>query len=148
VKRTRVKATNSGGLAWWCGATVVLGSNTWLTLSDSVVGMLQGNQQDGSQTGLAQWLIELNQRRPDFGDAEIHAVMWGTAVILVVIAVRVRPRIYVAAGVVWMWSILVEVLQPVVSSLRTFQWLDIAGNTIGVTLGLLIGQAIAGRHTD
>jgi lysylphosphatidylglycerol synthetase-like protein (DUF2156 family) len=133
-------------MRWWIGTAVVLASNTWLTLSDAVVGLMKRDREDRSEARLAQWLIDLIQRRPDFGDAEIHALMWATAALLVVLAVRVRPRIYVASAVVWVWSIFVEILQPVVSSLRTFQWIDLLGNTIGVVLGLLIGQGILSRR--
>jgi lysylphosphatidylglycerol synthetase-like protein (DUF2156 family) len=133
-------------MLWRITAVAVIAANTWLTLSDAVVRWLQRRDSEPSDAWLPQWVIDLIQARPDLGDAEVHAVMWGVASLLVVLALRHRPRIYFAVLGVWVWSVIVELLQPVVTSLRGFQWGDVLGNTIGVALGLAIGLWILTRR--
>jgi hypothetical protein len=140
---------------WWrLTAILVIAANTWLTLSDAVVRWLQRGDDTPSEAWLPQWVIDLIQSRPDLGDADIHALMWGTATVLVLLAVRHRPRNYLGAVAVWGWSVIVEILQPVVTSTRAFQWGDLLGNTIGVllgyglfcTFGSLLGQLLSDRN--
>jgi lysylphosphatidylglycerol synthetase-like protein (DUF2156 family) len=133
-------------MLWRVTAVAVIAANTYLTLSDAVVRWLQRKDSEPSDAWLPQWMIDLIQARPDLGDAEVHAVMWGIASLIVVLALRQRPRIYIAAAAVWIWSVIVEILQPVVTSLRGFQWGDVLGNTLGVALGLMIGMWILDRR--
>jgi hypothetical protein len=136
---------------WWrLTAVVAVAANTWLTLSDAVVRWLQRGDDAPSEAWLPQWVIALIQSRPDLGDADVHAAMWGIATLLVLLALRDRPRIYFGALGVWLWSVLVEILQPLVTSTRAFQWGDLLGNTVGVLLALLIyricGQLLLSQY--
>jgi hypothetical protein len=120
--------------------------NTIVMWSDGVAAWwsAQVAPDDDDESMLPGPLRALLEARPDLGDAELHAVAWSVPAFLAVVALAFGGRgadatsvrrVGVAAGAVWAWSVVVESLQPVVSDTRGFEWIDVAGNSVGVVLG-------------
>ena len=65
-------------------------------------------------------------------------------------AAFVRPRYWIAlAGVFWLWSGAIELLQPYVN--RYGEWLDMAANGGGIVCGIvlaMVARYIVGHFTD
>ncbi|MEX2627278.1 MAG: hypothetical protein WD225_10380 [Ilumatobacteraceae bacterium] len=134
----------------WVALAVTVAVNTVVMWSDAVAAWWAeqvGGDPDGGSVLPApvRWLFE---SRPDLGDAELHALAWALAAFLAAMAVgraRVRCGLGGAALSVWAWSVTVEALQPVVSTSRGFEWVDVAGNTVGVVAGTLVASWWRGR---
>lgn len=73
--------------------------------------------------------------RPSTNEADVHVLLWGgvAAVMMLVIPWASRRARLVALGGLFAWSVVVEVLQPVLSS-RSAAWGDVAGNALGIGL--------------
>jgi len=121
-------------MIWPVIAVAVLLINTIASWSDRLVDLISGDG-DGGPSRLPQWLVAILEARPDTGDAEIHAAMWAVAAFAVAMAVRSTRRRNLALGALLAWSAIVEVLQPVITTRRSFQWTDLVGNAVGVALG-------------
>lgn len=137
-------------VAWQVALAATVVVNTVVMWSDGVAAWwaerVGGDTAGGSVLPAPlRWLFEA---RPDLGDAELHALAWALAAFLAAMAVGrawVRRRPGGAAVPVWVWSVAVEALQPVVSTSRTFEWVDVAGNTVGVVAGTLVAAWWHGR---
>lgn len=135
---------------WWVALAVTVTVNSVVMWSDAVAAwwaeQVGGEPDDGSiLPAPIRWLLEA---RPDLGDAELHALAWALAAFLAAMAVGrawVRRGPGGAAVTVWVWSVTVEALQPVVSTSRAFEWVDVAGNTAGVGAGVLVASWWRGR---
>jgi hypothetical protein len=82
----------------------------------------------------------LDHRPP--GDADLHAMVWGTCACLLAYAVR---AIYVrrALMLLFTWTVFVELVQPWFTQLRTRQVTDLIGNCVGVLVVLVVAEIIA-----
>lgn len=82
----------------------------------------------------------LDHRPP--GDADLHAMVWGTCAFLLAYAVR---AIYVrrALMLLFTWTVFVELVQPWFTQLRTRQVTDLIGNCVGVLAVLVVAEIIA-----
>lgn len=82
----------------------------------------------------------LDHRPP--GDADLHAMVWGTCAFLLAYAVR---AIYVrrALMLLFTWTVFVELVQPWFTQLRTRQVTDLIGNCVGVLVVLVVAEIIA-----
>lgn len=129
---------------WRVVLAVVVGVNTIVMWSDAVAAWWSSQvaPDDDGESVLPGPIRAVLEARPDLGDAELHALAWAVAAFVAVLAVvGARPsaaRVAAAAGPVWAWSVVVEALQPVVSETRAFEWIDVAGNTVGVVLGAAV----------
>ena len=85
----------------------------------------------GSQVG------EVEAARSRFGDADLHALVWGAVAIAVVLAAS-RTAWWKWLVVLASWSLVVEVLQPVFASVRQRQAIDVVGNLVGVGVVALV----------
>ena len=66
------------------------------------------------------------------GDADLHAVIWGTCAVLVVVAwTRHRVRLF-AVLTLALWTLFVEIAQPWFTDLRARQASDLIGNVVGI----------------
>jgi len=77
------------------------------------------------------------------GDADLHAMLWGTTAILILFACstrisRIQATVFLAA-----WSIFVEIGQPWFTELRSRQATDLIGNVIGILGVSIIFEAFA-----
>ncbi len=72
------------------------------------------------------------------GDADLHAVIWGTCALLVVIAfVGFKTRIFALACLA-AWTVFVEIAQPWFTDLRARQAGDLVGNIMGIGFVLIV----------
>ncbi len=72
------------------------------------------------------------------GDADLHAVIWGTCALLVVIAfVSFRTRI-ISVVCLAAWTVFVEIAQPWFTDLRARQAGDLVGNIVGIGLVFIV----------
>lgn len=85
----------------------------------------------GSQVG------EVEAARSRFGDADLHALVWGSVAIAVVLAAS-KAAWWKWLVVLASWSLVVEVLQPVFASVRQRQAIDVVGNLVGVGVVALV----------
>jgi hypothetical protein len=73
--------------------------------------------------------------RPATGQLDVHVVLWFVLGLLVAVmatrwlSVGSRPTLLV----LWLTSIAIEIMQPHLT-VRTFEWTDLIGNTIGLSL--------------
>jgi len=79
------------------------------------------------------------------GDADLHALLWGTTAVLVLFACssriqRIQATVFLAA-----WSIFVEIGQPWFTELRSRQATDLIGNAIGLIGAFIIFEIFAYR---
>ena len=80
-------------------------------------------------------------RRP-YGDADLHALVWGVCALLVVSAVK-APFVRYALAILFMWSVFVELAQPWFTELRSRQESDLIGNCVGVLLVIVASEVTA-----
>lgn len=77
------------------------------------------------------------------GEPALHVLGWLAITLLVTLALRgAWARRNAAVGIALL-SVVIEILQPMFSSDRSFQLGDIAANVIGVAAGLALGLSIA-----
>jgi len=74
------------------------------------------------------------------GDADLHAVIWGTCALLVVIACTTHQNRVRTVLVLAIWSLFVEIAQPWFTDLRSRQASDLIGNFIGVGIVVVVLQ--------
>lgn len=87
--------------------------------------------------------VERRLHLPRIGESALHLLGWMAVTLLVTVALKgVRARWSAAAGIVLL-GIAIEVLQPALSSNRTFEPGDIVANVLGVAIGLAVGTRIA-----
>jgi hypothetical protein len=135
-------------VAWPVALIVVVVVNTIVMWSDAVGSWWSEQASDDGESILPGFVTDILSARPDLGDADLHVLAWAVAGFVAVMAAGrwststsrsmtiASPWIATAWIVtVWAWSVAVEVLQPVVSDTRRFDWIDLAGNTVGVVLG-------------
>ena len=80
----------------------------------------------------------------DIGEPAFHVFGWLAFTLLVTLALRgAWARRSAAVGIVLL-GVAIEILQPMLSSNRSFQPGDVAANVIGVVVGLALGLLIAG----
>jgi hypothetical protein len=78
-------------------------------------------------------------KRPS-GDADLHAVIWGSCAVLVVIAWTTHRNRLVALALLATWTIFVESTQPWFTDLRTRQATDLIGNVVGIGVVVAVLQ--------
>ena len=130
---------------WWSVALMLsIALNTAVMWSDRVGAWWAGRVSEdevGSMPGPFRTVIDL---RAPLGDADLHAVAWGVSAVVAVMVITARfaptsadsrRPVGLVLGTVWAWSVTVEVLQPVVSDTRAFEWIDVVGNTVGIAVG-------------
>ena len=131
-------------LRWWCSLTGVVIVNTVLELSASV-GRWWG--ESGSANGLPRVVRDVVESRPETGEGDVHLVMWFAAGALLVLAVRRWRSRIVGLVALWLYSGVLELLQPFVG--RDGRWSDFAANALGVcaaAAGVLLGEWYAQRR--
>ena len=74
------------------------------------------------------------------GDADLHAVIWGTCALLVVIACTTHQNRVRTVLVLAIWSLFVEIAQPWFTDLRSRQASDLIGNFIGAGIVVVVLQ--------
>ena len=71
------------------------------------------------------------ESRPS-GDADLHAVVWGASAALLAFSfMKFRHRLISLAALL-VWTIAVEISQPLFTELRSRQLTDLVGNALGV----------------
>ena len=74
------------------------------------------------------------------GDADLHAVIWGTCAVLVVVACTThRVRLF-AVLTLALWTLFVEIAQPWFTDLRARQASDLIGNVVGIGFVVVVLQ--------
>ena len=63
-------------------------------------------------------------------DADLHVLVWATVSLVFVWAYRMKW--VVALGALFVWSAVVETLQPVFTEVRSRQMADYVGNSVGI----------------
>ena len=81
------------------------------------------------------------EHRPT-GDADLHALVWGTCALFVVYSVK-APVVRRALTMLFIWSVFVELAQPWFTQLRSWQDTDLIGNCVGVLLVFVASEVIA-----
>ena len=81
------------------------------------------------------------ERRPS-GDADLHALVWGTCALLVAYAVH-AVNLRRALALLFIWTMFVELAQPWFTQLRARQATDLIGNCIGVLFVFAGAEIIA-----
>ena len=66
------------------------------------------------------------------GDADLHAVIWGTCAVLVVVACTTHRVRLLAVLTLALWTLFVEIAQPWFTDLRARQASDLIGNVVGI----------------
>jgi hypothetical protein len=138
-------------VAWPVALIVVVVVNTIVMWSDAVGSWWSEQASDDGESILPGFVTDILSGRPDLGDADLHVLAWAVAGFVAVTAAgqwsrsvsKSRSRstsmsMRIATSwivTVWAWSVAVEVLQPVVSDTRRFDWIDLVANTLGVVLG-------------
>lgn len=118
-----------------CIAVVVF--NTWASWSSAVVVWFGGgDDDDAGSTWVPRFVLWVLNNRPDVGDADIHLIMWLVAGVATTRALYRSPRWGWGVVGLWGWSLVLEVLQPVVNPVRSREWVDVVGNTVGIALGV------------
>mgnify|MGYP007062747724 FL=1 len=74
------------------------------------------------------------------GDADLHAVIWGTCALLVVIACTTHQNRVRTVLVLAIWSLFVEIAQPWFTDLRSRQASDLIGNFVGAGIVVVVLQ--------
>ncbi len=122
----------------------VVGAITVISLSSSVTQWWDV-QSTPATSSLPTAADPVLRARPDAANADVHLVLWFVAALALVWAMRPDGwrRLAVAAGVLWAYSGLLEVAQRSVPE-RTSQWIDLAGNGIGIAAGVAVGCAAVG----
>ena len=129
----------------WLPFVVVVVAITVVSLSSSVTQWWDVQSAPGTSS-LPDAADQVLGARPDSSDADVHTVLWFGAALALVWAMRGHGwrRLMAAAAALWVYTGVLEVAQRWVPS-RTAQWVDLAGNALGVVAGLAVGSAaIAG----
>ena len=114
-------------------ATALMWSDTAITLWTNIIEFaLRVNE--SATTGVL-------ERRPT-GDADLHALVWGACALLVAYAVR-AVNIRRALFLLFMWTVFVELAQPLFTQLRSRQASDLIGNCVGVLFVFVAAEIIA-----
>ena len=119
----------------------VVGAITVISLSSSVTQWWDV-QSTPATSSLPTAVDPVLRARSDAANADVHLVLWFVAALALVWAMQPCGwrRLAVAAGVLWAYSGLLEVAQRSVPE-RTSQWIDLAGNGIGIAAGVAVGCA-------
>jgi hypothetical protein len=110
------------------GVTAVV---TWLMWTDWLV-----NSGVTADIPVVPAVIEepVQQVRAGWGDADAHVVLWLLAAVAVAVAFRRRRDRQIALAVLAVWTVVVELLQPVFTELRALQLVDAVAGVVGVGL--------------
>jgi hypothetical protein len=85
------------------------------------------------------------------GDADAHAVIWGASAALLAFSfMKFRHRLISLAALL-VWTIVVEIGQPLFTEVRSRQLTDLVGNALGVgfvTTVVFVQQARSRRTTE
>jgi len=74
------------------------------------------------------------------GDADLHAVIWGTCAVIVVVACTThRVRLF-AVLTLALWTLFAEIAQPWFTDLRARQASDLIGNVVGIGFVVVVLQ--------
>jgi hypothetical protein len=87
--------------------------------------------------------IEDRLNLPQIGEPTLHLLGWMAVTVLVTLAIRRFAFQVLAAGGVLLLSLVIEVLQPSLSSSRSFEAGDAVANLMGVVIGLIVGNRLA-----
>lgn len=139
---------------------MVVAVNAAIALSDRMAGMWNSTADgiNSSRDPVAEVVASTGVTRSQ-GDWAVHSVLWGvSAMVAVVLLVRARHAaaaimVFAATGCA------LELLQNLVTSERSAQAMDVAGNLMGLACGVLVGVVArrfvlgrdpvpAGRHGD
>ena len=74
------------------------------------------------------------------GDADLHAVIWGTCAVLVVVACTTHRVRLLAVLTLALWTLFVEIAQPWFTDLRARQASDLIGNVVGIGFVVVVLQ--------
>ena len=74
------------------------------------------------------------------GDADLHAVIWGTCALLVVVACTTHRVRLLAVLTLALWTLFVEITQPWFTDLRARQASDLIGNVVGIGFVVVVLQ--------
>jgi hypothetical protein len=74
------------------------------------------------------------------GDADLHAVIWGTCAVLVVVACTTHRVRLLAVLTLALWTLFVEITQPWFTDLRARQASDLIGNVVGIGFVVVVLQ--------
>ena len=132
--------TSAGNVGWPVATVLVIALNTWVSLSSAVVRWFGSGDDEASATWVPGFVLWILENRPEVGDADLHVAMWFVAGAVTALAMGQwrRPGWWVVA--LWVWSLVLEVLQPVVSTVRGREWTDAVGNTVGIVTGVAVVQ--------
>ena len=74
------------------------------------------------------------------GDADLHAVIWGTCAVLIVFAYSTYRIRLLAVLTLALWTLFVEIAQPWFTDLRARQASDLIGNLVGIGIVVVVLQ--------
>ena len=74
------------------------------------------------------------------GDADLHAVVWGTCAVLIVFAYSTYRIRLLAVLMLALWTLFVEITQPWFTDLRARQASDLIGNLVGIGIVVVVVQ--------
>ena len=74
------------------------------------------------------------------GDADLHAVIWGTCAVFVVMACTTHRVRLLAILTLAIWTLFVEIAQPWFTDLRARQASDLIGNVVGIGIVVAVLQ--------
>lgn len=115
--------------------TILMWSDGAIALWGSMVAFAMGVQPEATTTVMAV---------RTWGDADLHVMVWGATALLLISALpTMRARIS-GAAILLAWTAFVELAQPWFTAMRSRQWVDLLGNTIGITGALCAVLAIHG----
>ncbi len=131
VQRSTVRSVLAG--ASIVAATALMWSDTAISWWTNIIEFaLRVNE--SATTGVL-------EHRPT-GDADLHALVWGTCALFVVYAAE-APAVRRALALLFMWTVFVEFAQPWFTELRSRQVADLIGNCVGVLLVFVASEVIA-----
>jgi len=81
------------------------------------------------------------------GDADLHALLWGTTALFVLFAFTSRSLRWRAMVILGVWSVFVEISQPWFTELRSRQASDLIGNAIGLIGVFVIYETMSYRRS-
>ena len=123
----------------WAPFVVVLVANTTVSLSSSVTEWWAVQSTPG-RSSLPTAADRVLRARSNASNADVHLVLWFVAALALVLAMRADNwrRLAAAAAALWAYTGLLEFAQLWVPT-RTSQWVDLAGNAVGIVAGLAVG---------
>ena len=129
--RSTARSVFAGGTI--VAATALMWSDTAITWWSNIIEFaLRVNK--SATTGVL-------EHRPT-GDADLHAMVWGTCALLLACAVQAM-FVRRALVLLFAWTVFVELAQPWFTQLRTRQATDLIGNCVGVLIVLVVAEIIA-----